>query len=177
MLADPRQSRIVLINVARSMRQACADACSRMRASLALLPAVIDIFAIPVHAVGEARYDTAPDQLAHVFREIDSEPLSLWQDPIFAQSVLTPEASVVFLGGAWLEEEVLIATLEGVRRGYDVRVLADLSVARLEIDRNLALNRLAMHGVPAMTLRQALLEWAAYAEDPSVSEMVHRRLA
>lgn len=84
---------------------------------------------------------------------------------------------MVFLGGAWLEEEVLIAALEGVRRGYDIRLLADLSVARLEIDRCLALDRLAMHGVPAMTLRQALLEWAAFVDDPSVSEMVHRRLA
>ena len=108
---------------------------------------------------------------------INAKPLSLWQDRTFTQSIGMSEASVVFLGGAWLEEEVLIAALEGVRRGYDVRLLADISVARLETDRSLALDRLAMHGVPAMTLRQALLEWAAYVDDPSVIEMVHQRLA
>jgi hypothetical protein len=177
MLADPRQSRIVLINPARGIRHACAEATTRMRAGLALLPAVIDIFAIPVHAAGEVGHDGSGDESAPVFRPIDTKSLSLWQDPALAQSGGMSEASVVFLAGAWLEEEVLIAALEGVRRGHDIRLLADLSVARLEIDRNLALDRLAMHGVPAMTLRQALLEWAAYVEDPSVSEMVRRSLA
>jgi hypothetical protein len=148
-----------------------------MRASLPLLRAVIDIFAMPVHAAGESCHDGGRDDLAHVFMPINAKPLSLWQDRTFTQSIGMSEASVVFLGGAWLEEEVLIAALEGVRRGYDVRLLADLSLARLETDRSLALDRLAMHGVPAMTLRQALLEWAAYLDDPSVSEMVHRRLA
>lgn len=148
-----------------------------MRASLALLPAAIDIFAIPVHAAGEGGQDERGDELAHLFRWIDARPLSLWQHPTFTQSPGVSDASVVFLGGAWLEEDVLIAALEGVRRGYDVRLLADLSVPRLEIDRSLALDRLAMHGVPAMTLRQALLEWATYVGDPSVSEIVHRRLA
>ena len=176
MLSDPRQSRIVLINPARSV-QACAKASARMHTSLALLPDVIDIFSIPVHATGEACPDGGPDELARVIKMITSEPLSLWQDATFTPSAGRSEASVIFLGGAWLEEEVLIAALEGVRRGYDIRLLADLSVARLKVDRKLALDRLAMHGVPAMTLRQALLEWAAYVEDPSVSELVHRRLA
>jgi hypothetical protein len=42
---------------------------------------------------------------------------------------------VIFLGGAFLEEDVFIAALEGVRFGYDVRLLTDLSMARREAER------------------------------------------
>ncbi|KRR25227.1 hypothetical protein CQ14_09410 [Bradyrhizobium lablabi] len=155
------------------MEQACAEACARIRASLVLLAAAIDIFAIPVHAAREGHHDGGGDERADLFRWIDAKPLSLWQDPTFSESAGISDASIIFLGGAWLEEDLLIAALEGVRRGYDVRLLADLSVPRLEIDRSLALDRLAIHGVPAMTLRQR----TDAARDPVVACPAFPKLA
>jgi hypothetical protein len=58
-----------------------------------------------------------------------------------------------------------------------VRLLADLSIARIETDRTLVLDRLALHGVPAVTVRQALLEWATSLEDPILKQKVQQLLA
>jgi hypothetical protein len=80
------------------------------------------------------------------------------------------------LGGAWLEEDLFIAALEAVRRGYDVRLLADLSAARVDTDRTLVLDRLALHGVLATTVRQLLLEWAAFVNDPLLKRNVRELL-
>lgn len=91
--------------------------------------------------------------------------------------LVAADVGVIVLGGAWLEEEVFITALEGVRLGYDVRVLADLSIARLEVDRSLVLDRLALHGVLAMTVRQALLEWAVCLDDPVVKQKVRLLLS
>jgi nicotinamidase-related amidase len=87
-------------------------------------------------------------------------------------SLAASNVGVIFLGGAWLEEEVFIAALEGVRFGYDVRVLADLSAARVETDRSLVLDRLALHGVLATTVRQTLLEWAVCLDDPILKQQL-----
>jgi hypothetical protein len=61
---------------------------------------------------------------------------------------------VIFRGGAFLEEIVFIAALEGVRLGYDVRLLADLSMARREAERAPVFDRLALHGVLTTTVPQ-----------------------
>lgn len=85
-------------------------------------------------------------------------------------SLAASNVGAVFLGGAFLEEEVFIAALEGVKLGYDVRLLANLSMARHEGDRPLVLDRLALHGVLATTVRQALLEWAVCRDDPDLKQ-------
>jgi nicotinamidase-related amidase len=101
----------------------------------------------------------------------------LWCDQQFTASLLALNVGVVFLAGAWLEEEIFIAALEGVRLGYDVRVLADLTAARVETDRSLVLDRLALHGVLATTVRQTLLEWAVCLDDPILKQRVRQLLS
>ena len=83
------------------------------------------------------------------------------------RSVDVPQAASTGSAG-----EVFIAALEAVRLGYDVRLLADLSVARRDTDRSLVLDRLALHGVLMTTVRQALLEWAVCLDDPDCKQKV-----
>jgi hypothetical protein len=178
MLADSRHSRLVLINPSRGgLGDVSTELVARKRESLVLLSAALELFGIAALAIGE--YDPAitPDKLVRLLTPLDGDGLSLWRDQRFTQSLGASDIGVILLGGAWLEEEVFIAALQGVRHGYDVRVLADLSVARIEADRGLVLDRLAMHGVPAMTVRQALLEWATCLEDPVLKQRVQQLLA
>jgi hypothetical protein len=174
MLADPHHSRIVLINLARGGQ---AEFGARRNAALTLLPACREIFAVGLTAIGE--YD--PTQLAgevvHSITPLDVNGLCLWRDQRFTASLAASDIGVIFLGGAWLDEEVLMAALEGVKLGYDVRLLADLSMARLEADRSLVLDRLALHGVLTMTVRQALLEWAVCLDDPTLKQRVQQLLS
>jgi hypothetical protein len=178
MLADPRRSRVVLINLTRGEEANMpAEFVARRRASLALLPVCQDVFGVTQLAIGEYEPSRIPDGSAHSLVPMGIDGLSLWHDQEFTASLAASNVGAIFLGGAWLEEEVFIAALEGVGLGYDVRVLADLSVARAEIDRSLFLDRLGLHGGLATTLRQTLLEWAVCLDDPILKERVRQLLA
>jgi hypothetical protein len=178
MLADPRRSRIVLINLTRGEQANMpAEFAARRRASLDLLPVCQDVFSVPQLAIGEYKPNQISEEIAHSIVPMGIDGLSLWRDQEFTASLEASNVGVIVLGGAWLEEEVFIAALEGVRLGYDVRVFADLSVARLETDRSLVLDRLALHGVLATTVRQTLLEWAVCLDDPILKQRVRQLLS
>jgi hypothetical protein len=177
MLADPRHSRIVLINLTSGEQAISTDFAARRRASLSLLPICQQIFGVVQQAIGEYRRAQLPDDAIHSIMQLDIDGLSIWRDPQFIDSLASSNVGVVFLGGSWLEEEVFIAALEGVRLGYDVRLFTDLSIARVEADRSLVIDRLALHGVLATTVRQALLEWAVCLDDPVLKQKVQQLLS
>ena len=154
-----------------------AEFAARRRASLSLLPVCHDVFDVTQLAIGEYEPNRIPDGVAHSIVPISIDGLSLWRDQEFTASLAASNVGVIVLGGAWLEEEVFIAALEGVGLGYDVRVLADLSVARVEADRSLVLDRLALHGVLATTVRQTLLEWAVCLDDPILKQKIRQLLS
>jgi hypothetical protein len=178
MLADPRQSRLVLINPARvAAHAASGEFAARRRESLALLPAISDILGVGLHAIGEHDAALLPAELAHSVTSLEGDGLSLWRNERFKASIAASNARVIFFGGAFLEEELFIAALEAVRLGYDVHLLADLSLARSEADRSLVLDRLALHGVLATTVRQSMLEWAVCLDNPDSSQRIFKLLS
>ena len=173
MLADPRHSRIVLVNPARWQPGEVSNRfAARWHDSLALLPAAIEILGVQVDVIG--KYDPAlfPPSLASVISLLDGDGMALWRASQFVTSLQASTTNAIFIGGAFLEEEVLVTALEGARLGYDVRLLADLSPARIASDRALVVGRLALHGVVTTTVRQALLEWAVCLDDPALIKRV-----
>ncbi|MBR0713929.1 isochorismatase family protein [Bradyrhizobium liaoningense] len=177
MLANPRHSCVVLLNVTRGEGWDAQAFPLRSGARQPLLPACSEIFGVPQIAVGEYEPSVLPDRIAASIEHLDVDPLSLWRDPRLKPRLVQSDVGVIFLGGAFLEEEVLIAALEGARHGYDIRLLSDLSVARHEADRPLALARLAHYGIFATTIRQALLEWAVSQADQAVSRKIQELLS
>lgn len=170
MLADPRHSSLVLLNLTRGAR--AEDQALRRAESLALLPTCREIFGVPQIAIGDYDGNLLTEQIAASIEHLGTDSLFLWRDQQFLAQLAESGPGVVFLGGAFLEEEILIAALEGARCGYDIRLLADLSVERNEADRALVLTRLAHHGILATTIRQALLEWAVALGDDAVSRRI-----
>jgi hypothetical protein len=178
MLTDPRHSLLVLINPSRiGSHAASGEFVARRRESLALLPSVFEILGVEVHAIGEYDATQLPAEFAHSIKLLEGDGLSLWRNEQFRTSIAASNVGVIFLGGAFLDEEVLIAALEAVRLGYDVRLLVDLSVARSETDRSLVVDRLALQGVLTTTVRQALLEWAVCLDDPASKQNVIKLLS
>jgi hypothetical protein len=178
MLADPRHSRLVLINLARGQGDGVsAEFVARRRKSLILLAAALEIFDVGVQAVGPSDSAQLPEALARSITPLDGDALSLWRNERFTTSLVESNAGVIFLGGNFLEEDVFIAALEGVKAGYDVRLLADLSMARREADRPLVFDRLALHGVLTTTVQQALLEWAVSLDDAMLKQTVLKLLS
>ena len=169
---------MVLFNPSRSeLGEVSAEIVARRHESLSLLLAAHELFGVAVCAIGEYQSAQMPERLQEITSVLDIDGLSLWNDQRFTASLAASDVGVIFLGGAWLEEEVFIAALEGARLGYDMRMLADLSIARREGDRSLVLDRLARRGVLTMTVRQALLEWAACLDDPALKQSVQQLLS
>ncbi|MCS4107852.1 hypothetical protein M2199_004482 [Bradyrhizobium elkanii] len=177
MLADPRQSRLVLINPGRNMPgTASVERADARQESMALLPAVFEVFGVTANVLGEHEPPWA-SQFRGLAALSEADPLELWRSDSFMASLTSADTSLVLVAGAWLEEDVLIAALEGTRLGYEVRVLADLSLFRREQEHLHALDRLALHGIPATTIRQTMLEWAACLGCPSAIQKVRQLLA
>lgn len=172
MLADPRHSCIVLLNMTRRMALDAQGSALGRGGNLALLSACRELFGVLQVSVGECEQGLLPDHIAASLERLDIDALSVWKDPRLAARLTESTAGVIFLGGTFLEEEVLIAALEGVRHGYEIRLLMDLSDARDEGDQSIALARLAHYGILPTTIRQALLEWAVSLDDRAVSRIV-----
>ncbi|MCP3407608.1 hypothetical protein [Bradyrhizobium sp. CCGB01] len=178
MLADPRQSRVVLLNLARGSVAGGAGAFAAQRdEGLALLPICRDILGVRSIAFGAHWPGLCAAEVAAAIESFESDALSPWHDPAFSAQLAEADAGIVFFGGGYLEEEVLVAALEGARRGYEVRLLADLAFARREADRQLVVNRLAHHGIVTTTIRQALFEWAAALDDRELMLRIQRLLS
>lgn len=169
MLADPTHSQIVLINPSRGFEAA-------RREALTLLPFAYDVFNVITHIIGEHDPQHVSEELAQVSSVLEGQALSLWNDQRFVPNV-DARISTVLLGGAWLEEDVLIAALEGLKLGFDIRLLADLSIERRPEDRALVFSRLALHGVPVTTVRQTLLEWASCLGEEGPTQKVREVLS
>jgi hypothetical protein len=177
MLADPRHSRIVLLNMTR--RDGAEPDASSLRYSreLSLLPVCQDVFGVPKIAVGEYERALLPQEVTLAIEHLAIDGLSLWRNPQLVERLPNSDVGVIFLCGAFLEEEVLLAALEGARSGYDIRLIWDLSLAGCEADRPIVLARLAHHGIIASTIRQTLLEWAAALGDQVVSRKIQELLS
>ncbi|XIA67547.1 hypothetical protein ACFIOY_19275 [Bradyrhizobium sp. TZ2] len=114
--------------------------------------------------------------LEHSMTQLDVDALSIWHDRRFTENLASPETSIIFFGESWLEEEIFIAALQAAERGCDVHLLSDVIAARIETDRSLVFNRLALHGILATTVRQMLLEWAVHLHDPLLTQKVQQLL-
>ncbi|OKO87622.1 hypothetical protein AC629_13200 [Bradyrhizobium sp. NAS80.1] len=177
MLANPHQSCVILLNVTRGGKVDAQASASDHDGAVALLPACRELFGVRQIAVGEYQHDLLPNQVAACIEHLDVDALSSWRDPRLAARLTELNTGIIFLGGAFLEEEVLIAALAGAAHGYEIRLLSDLSFGRREADRPLALTRLAHYGILATTIRQALLEWSVSLGDPALSRRVQDLLS
>ncbi len=174
MLAHPHHSRLVLINPCRPSELRAGVSGWRGAAATAALS---ERFGVATSIAGEHNPDALPVELRKSATIFETDGLTLWNDPFFQQHLPSANVGVLVLGGAWLEEDVFIAALEGIREGYDIRVLADLTVARFEPDRHLIFDRLGLHGVPATTVRQMLLEWAVCQNAPGMKQRIRQLLS
>ncbi len=78
-------------------------------------PRLGELFGIRMIAVGEYERDALPRPVVASFEHLAGDGLSLWWYPRLAQGLSASGVGIVFLGGAFLEEELLITALEGAR--------------------------------------------------------------
>jgi hypothetical protein len=158
MFANPKTSGVILLNVARVAGRSDALATRRL-GSLSILAEAAARHAVEPLVVGECAGPHVPATLIASAVAFDGDKSDLWQSQNIPALLPSPDVGTVYLGGAWLEEDVLFACIRGVEIGYDVRVLIDLCDAQHPLERCPALQRLAQHTVLITTVRQMLCEW------------------
>src|SRR5215469_6767783 len=100
MLADPRHSWLILINLGRGEGGGVsAKFIARWRESLSLLAAAPNVFGVGVHAVGEYDLAELPEALAPSITPLGGDALSLWRNKRFTASLAASNTDVIFLGG------------------------------------------------------------------------------
>ncbi|WOH63675.1 hypothetical protein [Bradyrhizobium sp. BWA-3-5] len=169
---------MVLINPSRGEKPTSAGLAAR-HSSFSLLQAGLEMFAVASTVIGECQpigIDIR-QQLVHSMTQLDIDALSIWRDSRFTDNLASAQTGIIFYGGGWLEEEIFIAALQAAQRGYDVRLLSDLIAARVDADRSLVLDRLALHGILPTTVRQTLLEWAVCMDDALLKQKVQQLLS
>lgn len=130
----------------------------------------------PPLALGDCKPQTSDTRRPQVFQMIPLDGSIPWKDERFVQRMAQDDFRFLYLAGAWLEEDVLMTALEGAARGYDIRLLSDLSAARREVERRPTFDRLVLHGMLVTTVRQTLLEWAVCLGDSGLIEEVRQLL-
>jgi hypothetical protein len=166
MLATLDQSSIVLMNPqAVGLANLPEGIKNRIEKSRALLCRVARVSGVSVRLLGPV--DDAAGSFASLpnCQIISGDAVSFWRDTDVVHRLGSPETQVLYCGGAWLDEDVLVAALSAVQIGYDTRVLLDVSVARTQFERASALERLTQHGVLMTTVRQTVIEWSLAAPD------------
>jgi hypothetical protein len=151
MLATIEKSLVALFNPAAlpsGSRSLVAD-------GLALLGRVASEVSLPVVTVATGRL---AQQTEPIGKTLVADPFTLFSGEALAPDFV--DCPFLYLGGLWLDEDILVAALAAQSAGYDTRVLIDLSIARRRVDRSPTLTRLNQHGVLLTTTRQAAYEWA-----------------
>ncbi|WP_065752834.1 isochorismatase family protein [Bradyrhizobium paxllaeri] len=166
---------MVLINMTRGKTPDSAGLAPR-HVSFSLLQTGLEMFGVASTVIGECQPFEIMQKLVHSTTQLDVDAVSIWRDPRFTDNLASRETGIIFFGGGWLEEDIFIAALQAVERGYDVRLLSDLIATRVDADRSLALDRMALHGILATTVRQMLLEWAVCLHDPLLTQKVQQLL-
>ena len=167
MLANPGGSRVLLINVTREPLDD-SEATAFRSDTLSLLMRGLALLGVPSFAAGDYDDRLEIDDVAGSVVRLEDDPLTIWRHDGLNSRLSNPAVGIVYLAGAWLEEDLVLAAIKGVELGYDVRLLADLSIPRFAAERDIALRRLEQHGVILTSVRQTLLEWALAIDDKSL---------
>jgi len=159
MLAVYENSLILLINP-ESARLATLPIRfrSRVERSRTLLCQAAQLSGVSMGLLGAIDDPPTFSSLANC-RILSGDTINFWRQTNVVDHLGPPNTHVVYVGGAWLDQDVLVAALTAAEIGYDTRVLVDVSIAQTQFDRDCAVERLVQHDVLVTTVRQMMSEW------------------
>jgi hypothetical protein len=86
-----------------------------------------------------------------------------WLNRAFVEALSREDASVLIVGGFWLEHEILGTALHALADSYDVAILADITPPRQAPAADAATERLVQAGATPIVTSQLIREWMVAA--------------
>ena len=169
-----QQSRLLIVDVQERLVPSIADK-SRVVAKCRLLVRAAQLLAVPVITAEQYPAGLGPTvtELAELLPDRQSKTC------FSAAGLFNPGAidetgddrPQVLVAGIETHVCVLQTALDLAANGYQVFVAADATGSRSEIDRQLALQRLANSGVILLTAESALFEWCETSTAPEFKQI------
>jgi hypothetical protein len=177
MLAVAERSVVLLVNPASDrLARLPAQFRTRIELSRALLRHFVQVSKTSLRLLGHVGDAAASFRSLPNCQIIAGDALSFWRENDVGRRLGPFDTQVIYIGGAWLDQDVLGAALSAAEIGYDTRVLVDVSVAQTQFDRAWALERLQQHDVLMTTMRQTMTEWSLAAPDETTSRQLRDTL-
>jgi hypothetical protein len=145
---------------------------TRIELSRALLRHFVQVSNASLRLLGDVGDAAASFRSLPNCQIITGDALTFWRDNDVGRRLGPYDTQVIYIGGAWLDQDVLGAALSVAEIGYDTRILVDVSVARTQFDRAWALERLQQHDILMTTMRQTMTEWSLAAPDETISQQL-----
>lgn len=107
---------------------------------------------------------------------IDRTTMNTWEDQRVVDAIKKTGRKKIVMGGLWTEVCIAFPTLDALREGFEVYVVADACGGTSQVAHDLAIQRVAQAGAVPITWLQFLLElqrdWARQATYEPVNEIV-----
>jgi hypothetical protein len=177
MLAISEKSIVLLINPdSTRLAGLPSEFRSRIEMNRVLLRHFAQVSQVSVRLLGDVGNAAASFRSLPKCQIIVDDAVSFWRSDVANRQLGHFDTQVLYIGGAWLDQDVLTAALAAVHIGYDTRVLVDVSVATTRFERQWALERLEQHDVLMTTMRQTMAEWSLATPDEATSRQLRSTL-
>jgi hypothetical protein len=149
---------------------------SRIEMNRVLLRHFAQVSQVSVRLLGDVGDAAAGFRSLPKCQILVDDAVGFWRNDVANRQLGHFDTQVLYIGGAWLDQDVLTAALAAVHIGYDTRVLVDVSVATTRFERGWALERLEQHHVLMTTMRQTMAEWSLATPDEATSRQLRSTL-
>ncbi|MBO6640383.1 MAG: isochorismatase family protein [Roseitalea sp.] len=90
---------------------------------------------------------------------------AVWTNEQLLKAMRQEMRAQLFVCGFWLDDVVSATALEALALGFNAHLITDLTPAMDRANQKPAIDRLNQYGVPPISLRALLYEWAANSND------------
>lgn len=176
MMLRADRSIFLIVDVQAGLARAVAGA-ERCIDRLGLLLEAAGRLAVPVivsehYPKGLGHTDPRLLPLPNGAQVLDKISFSCWRQPELAAAIEAARRPAIVLAGMETHVCVLQTALDLQEAGYAVHLVADASGSREPADSEIALERLARHGVEIVTSEMVVFEWLERGDTPDFKALI-----
>ena len=135
---------------------------------------MLQVSAVAVRVLGDDTEPVIDVKSMPNYKKLGADAVRFWREEEASHGFGDVLGHVIYIAGAWLDQDVFATALSVNRIGYDTRVLVDVSVARSRFDRQWALERLEQESIRMTTIRQTITEWSLAAPDERIFRQLRK---
>ncbi|MCX7981661.1 MAG: hydrolase [Syntrophales bacterium] len=172
-MLDRRKAAVLIIDLQESLLNVMAGKEDLLKNIVKLVKGA-QILNLPLVLTEQVKLGRTHQEISSLFSGFEAlvkESFSCWKEEKFRQAILQLGRKEIIVAGIEAHICVYQTAVDMVREGFSVFVAADCTSSRTELNREIALRRLAMEGVHLTSAEMVLFELLETAGDPKAKEI------